>query len=154
MALCSAGAVAAALVLVHRGPEEGFTSKGGAAAPAPRVEAECLEGGARCPRGATLVFRVEGAGEGGLLAAYAEREGGGDRVWYFPSKNDPSLVTVPPSVGLEVLPRGARLGPEHTPGRYVVTTILVKHDMPVDALLSPNAPDVLGRFTTPIEVTP
>jgi hypothetical protein len=163
MAFASAAALAAAIVLVHRRPDalpgDAFTAKGAGGVASARVEVSCLETGtARCALGQTLVFQVEDAPQASLLAAYAEREGSAERIWYFPSKNDPSLVPVRANAGSEVLPRGARLGPEHVPGRYVVTTILVKHEMTADALLAAlaraGAGDILGRWTTPLEVTP
>src|ERR1700722_5199823 len=73
-------AAAAALLVVRSRPDERFTVKGGADTPgAARVEVACIDGNAaRCALGSMLVFRVEGAQEGGFLLAYARGGGAPD----------------------------------------------------------------------------
>src|SRR6185295_10511847 len=91
---------------------------------------------ARCPNrepghcrpGDRLVFEVDGATEGGLLAAYAQRASG-ERVWYFPTM-DGRLATVRAQPGHDVIGEGARLGDEHPPGPYEIHLMLL--DGPAD----------------------
>jgi hypothetical protein len=155
LAFVSAGAVAATVLLVRGHPDDSFTSKGGSAAVTPRVEVSCIDGDpSRCAMGSTLVFRAEDCEAGGYLAAFAERSGSTERLWYFPSSNDPTLPSIAAKAEPQVLPRGARIGPEHTPGRYVVTMILAKRQLTRDQIVDATSPDLLGRWTTPIEVTP
>ncbi len=170
LAFVSAGAVAATFLLVHGRvqPDGSFTSKGGTAGASPRVEASCIDGDpARCAIGSTLVFRAENCEAGGYLAAYAERAGSSgdtpkppgstDRIWYFPSKNDPTLPSIAPRAELQVLARGARIGSEHAPGPYVVTTILLAHPLTreqITEIAGATSPELSRRWTTPIEVTP
>jgi hypothetical protein len=154
-AFVSAGAVLATLLLVRGRPDGSFTPKGGAVAATPRVEVSCIDGDpSRCAVGSTLVFRAEDCEAGGYLAAFAERAGAKERIWYFPSSNDPTLPPIAPKAEPQVLTRGARIGPEHTPGPYVVTLILVKRPMTRDEISEGTSPDLLRRWTTPIEVTP
>jgi hypothetical protein len=158
-AFVSAGAVAAALLLMQGHPEGTFTSKGGTAAATARVEASCIDGDpGRCPMGSTLVFRAEECAEackgGGYLAAFAERPGSTERIWYFPSSNDPSLPPVAAQAEPQVLARGARIGPEHTPGPYVVTMILLRRPLTREQIADAKGADEVRRWTTPMEVTP
>ena len=88
------------------------------------------------------------------LAAFAERATSNDRIWYFPSSNDATLPSIAAKSEPQVLARGARIGPEHTPGPYVVTMILTKRPLPREQLADGSSPDVLRRWTAPIEVTP
>jgi hypothetical protein len=154
-AFVSAGAVAAAVLLVRGRPDDAFTSKGSAGAATPRVEASCIDGDpSRCAAGSTIVFRAENCEAGGYLAAFAERAGSKDRIWYFPSKSDPTLPQVPAAAEPRVLGRGARIGPEHTPGPYVVTMILLRHPLTREQIADGTSPDLLHRWTATIEVTP
>jgi hypothetical protein len=117
-----AGAVGALVMVIGMGRQgaggDGFTAKGQAPA-GPMLEARC-PGRPRgsCRVGDKLIFEVEGATEGGFLAAYAERPSG-DKVWYFPTREG-HLPPVPASAGATVLGEAARIGEEHPPGRYTV----------------------------------
>src|SRR5262249_18458940 len=80
---------------------------------APLVEVTCRDGAAdRCPSGGTLVFRVDGAAEGGYLLAWAEPAGGGSRIWYF-SAGARSLKA---QAGPPIVPTGIKAGHEQPPG--------------------------------------
>ena len=83
------------------------------------VEARC-PGRPRgsCRVGDKLIFEVEGAPDGGLLAAYAE-SGSGERIWYFPTREG-RLAQVPASAGTCVVGEAARIGDEHAAGRYTL----------------------------------
>src|SRR6185369_7168651 len=90
LAACGAAA-AVAIVAGSRGLDteaQHFRAKG---AGHPVMEVGCSEGPmTRCPRGATLVFKLDGA-VGGFLHAYATAgDGRGDRIWYFPTGSTPA----------------------------------------------------------------
>ncbi len=109
-------AAAAAIVLWVRVPKDGFRARGGDGRPL--VEATCKGGErARCPRGGTLVFRVDGAAGGGFLSAYATPVAGGEKIWYFPPAGgeSPRLAA---AAGPQLVPFGVELGAEQPPGEY------------------------------------
>jgi hypothetical protein len=119
--LTAACAAAAALLLVVRPTE--FRARGvdGGAL----LEVTCADGARdRCRSGELLVFRVDGASTGGRLAAWAEPEGGGARVWYFPTVEG-ALPQVAAQPGPQVLHEAVRIGAEQPPGSYVVHLLLL-----------------------------
>jgi hypothetical protein len=152
-------AAAAALVigvgLRHGTPDAGapgaLTAKGQAASAAGL--------GARCPGrprgschiGDRLIFEVEGASRGGLLAAYAENASG-EKIWYFPTREG-HLAEVPASAGVSVVGEAARIGPEHAPGRYTLHLFVL--DRPVDrAALSSGKAGARAAGAFSLEVGP
>jgi len=118
--------VAAAVALVvwtSNGAERSHAvAKGTAAGVVLQIRCPGREPG-RCRQGDRLLFEVDGAGQGGLLAAYAQHEAGA-RVWYFPT-SDGHLGAVPATGGHVLVGEGARLGDEHPPGRYDVHLYLL-----------------------------
>src|SRR5262249_49600660 len=83
-------AMAAALVLILRPPDGGFRARGGGEGPV--IQVTCKDGQLEaCPKGGTLVFRVDGATAGNYLIAWAEPVGGGSKIWYF-AANAPKLT--------------------------------------------------------------
>lgn len=129
-------AVSAALALVVAWPKGGelavddFRAKGRASGTALanplHIEVACdKEGGRRgsCLQGGRLVFTVEGAGEGGYLHAWAEPRSGasGEHVWYFEGDTAQKLAVSPEC---QTLPVAVRLGPEQTPGSWIVYAVV------------------------------
>jgi hypothetical protein len=116
------GGVTAALVLIPRTGDGGFSAKGGVGAGGASLEISCAGGALNaCPVGARLLFAVQGA-EGGYLAAWADPTQGGERIWYFSrDSQSPALTPVP---GTQVATKAILLGPEHAPGDYVVHVLV------------------------------
>jgi hypothetical protein len=104
--------------------------------------------GQKCPQGEVLLFRVSGVAQKAWLAAYAEPLGSGERVWYFPTAQGfaPSIEA---KAAPDVLPQGARLGPEQPPGRYQVKLLLFSTPPTRNLDGTPLAVE-----TRPLEVTP
>jgi hypothetical protein len=148
-------AAAALILLVPRagrdaGEREGARAKGPAAGAA--LQARCPEREpGRCRQGDRLLFEIDGAPRGGLLAAYAEGSAG-ERVWYFPAA-DGHLAAVPAAPGHAVVGEAVRLGGEHAPGRYTVHLYLLDHPADRAALLEGRArPSATAAI--PLEVGP
>jgi hypothetical protein len=142
---------AAALVLLIFLPRGGFTPKGAAAAPL--LEVSCADGARdRCRRGSLRVCHVA-AESGGVLAAWAEPAGGGERIWYFPTAGD-EWARVPAAPGLQALDKAVRLGPEQPPGVYVIHLVLAARALPRAALSAPLPDGILAAASARIEVTP
>jgi hypothetical protein len=76
-----------------------------------------------CRTGDTLMFSVNAAIVSGYLGAYAERIGDPthERIWYYPTfaGHSPAVAR---GEGTVVLPDGIRIGSEHRPGHYRVTS--------------------------------
>jgi len=139
-AMLAAGVLATLVVLFepHRAtPPAGFVAKG--VASAVELRANCADRASGvCKRGDALVFEVNGAASGGWLAAFAEAPSG-ERIWYFPTASG-HLSIVPPNDGHFLVKEVARLGAEHSPGKYRAHLYLL--DSPVDraALLKGSVP--------------
>jgi hypothetical protein len=101
-----------------------------------------------------LTFRVESLREEGYFAAYA-RGPSGSIVWYFPSTGG-ELPRVEPSPTRRILPRGARIGPEHIPGRYELHLFLLREKASKEALLAPARVGtiVIAHSVQALEVLP
>jgi hypothetical protein len=128
------------LVRAQRPGEGDALQPKGERAPAVQLDLRCSEGtlGA-CPQGATLLFGAVGAPAGGYLAAFAQPEAGGARIWYFSAESEaPPLGSAQP--GTRVATRGIRLGPEHAPGRYQVQVWLTAQPVPRAGLLVAGPP--------------
>lgn len=143
----------AALLLVVLWPRAAFTPKG---APAGVFfDVTCADGsGHACARGATLLFHLGGVVRPSSLAAWAEPDGGGERIWYFPAGNDDAAVAVPAGALLQTLGRGVRIGPEHAPGRYTVHLVLSQRPLTRAEALAARAGDIVATATVPLEVLP
>jgi hypothetical protein len=146
--LAPAAALVALLVLW---PRTGFTPKGGVAQPV-LLDVACADGAHACRAGDTLVFQVASA-QGGLLAAWAEPLGGGERVWYFPA-SDGHLVSVAAQPTIQILKQGIRLGPAQPPGAYLVHLVLTRRALDRAELLAARPDDVLGASSVRIDVAP
>jgi hypothetical protein len=141
---------AAAIVLVARRPPDGATAKGSTAAPI--LAAGCAgRAPGRCARGDRLVFEVDGATHGGLLAAYAQAASG-ERVWYFPTAAG-HFADVPPSPGRAVVGEGVRLGAEHAPGNYTLHLFVLERPADREALAAGRA-RALASASLPLEIAP
>jgi hypothetical protein len=146
-------AAAAAVVLFFRSGHDSFTAKGGAYRTI-GLEATCKDG--VCHIGGTLILRVDDVPESAHLAAYAVRDGApreSTRIWYFPEANgtEPTLVAQP---GPQLVRRGITLGPEHTPGRYVVHAVIAKRPLSREEALDDKNHDVIARASRSVEVEP
>ena len=96
-----------------------FRAKGTPTRPiAPSARVDCLGGTlAACPAGSLLVLNVVGAR--GFVSAWAEPVGGGERIWYFSA--DTHCPWVDGLAGDSAAAnRAVKIGPEHSPGRYLV----------------------------------
>lgn len=152
-------AAAAALVVMR--PDQGFTAKGSAIeteTSSPHATIVCLESVERekgpCHVGDTLLFQLDGASPAGFFAAYASPVSSPEsRVWYFPEANGawPSIAA---DVDRQTLPRGIRLGSEHSPGRYVVHVLVARRPLDKEAAIDPKNPDVLSRSSLDLEILP
>jgi hypothetical protein len=120
------------------------------------VEARCLgsETG-RCRIGQRLVFRINGP-KAGFVAAYAKPVGhAGERIWYFPNAGHrlPSLDSASEGSGPRFLSDVVIIGPEHSPGHYVISVYV----LPVSALpdgFPARLPLGTERQTLELEVVP
>jgi hypothetical protein len=141
-----AGALAAAIALMIFMRDDGFRARG---APGNVLEIACRAvPGKKCPEGEVLLFRVSGVAQKAWLAAYAEPLGSSERVWYFPTAAGfaPSIEA---KAAPNVLPQGARLGPEQPPGKYQVKLLLFSAPPTRNLDGTP-----LAIETRPLEVTP
>jgi hypothetical protein len=147
----SALAAAAAFVMITssvRNQSGWIASKGEASA---RLVARCLDRPTgTCRRGDKLLFEVEGAHEGGLLAAYADGPAG--RVWYFPTSRG-ELAPVARGPGPIVLAQGARIGAEHPEGAYTLHLLLLAEPAERTALVAGNV-RAMAKADVRFEVTP
>jgi hypothetical protein len=127
----ASGLLGAALIVVR--PDHAtapLRSKGGPGQPNPSLTLTCLGGElAACPLGATLMFSVGGTVQPGYLAAYADPDPPGERVWYFSARGESPGVAASEG-SARPLSRGIRLGPEHTAAQYRVHVLLT--DRPLD----------------------
>jgi hypothetical protein len=149
-----APAVAAGLAIFLVRPwqlDGGFRSKGSAGTGAAvRVELVCGDqagNDVRCARSDSLYFSTAGGtADARFVSAYAEPEGTGERVWFFPTSSDPSIA-LESGPERHVLKRGIRL--EGVPaGRYRVRIAI--SDRPLERT------EVLGApaETATLEVLP
>jgi hypothetical protein len=153
-ALVPAAAAALFLLVPRAGRDAGEGAGARAKGPAAgaMLQARCPERApGRCRPGDRLVFEIDGAPQGGLLAAYAEGPAG-ERVWYFPA-SDGHLAAVPAAAGHAVVGEAARLGGEHAPGRYTVHLYLLDHPADRAALLEGRA-QPSATAAIPLDVAP
>jgi hypothetical protein len=124
-------AAAASLFLVARpasdSGEAGRRYKGAAGAAV--HELTCSGGtAAACPRGSRVSIAARGQARGGYVGAYAEPEGGGERIWYF-STEDGSAVVPAQGADPRLASRSVVLGPEHRTGTYRVIVRVSDHPL-------------------------
>jgi hypothetical protein len=156
--------VAAVVVLVlgrHLPAERDrwLAAKGGSAGAGQAVlQAHCPgRPSGTCTIGDRLVFEMDGATEGGLLAAFAEGPMVGDshggRIWYFPTREG-HLAPVPPGRGHTVIGEAARVGDEHAAGKYLLHLFLLRStDRTTDrAALAAGKVHALSAAVLPLEV--
>jgi hypothetical protein len=132
--------------------EHGQRSKGG---PGSGVVAELACAGGRvdhCPPGARLTIALSGVGDRGLqVGAFAEPEGGGERIWYFSAED--GAAALPDNPGPTALAsRSIVVGPEHHPGRYRVHVVLSTRPLRRSEILDPAAADVVYRTVLSLAV--
>jgi hypothetical protein len=167
----AAAAVAVALVLVARPPADrgatgagdGTTVKGAAtSAGRPMIELVCSRGVlARCPRGSTLVFRIDGLRGTGALTAWADPIAGAagapgrERIWYFSAEDRTALVDGTAGESL-VARKAIAIGPEHADGAYQVHVLLTDRPLARGEALAPSAggPTVRAEAAVRLEVVP
>jgi len=108
----AAAAAAGLLVVLPASPRDELTARGGGRVAG--FEVTCVP--APCAAGSKLVFDLTATDGAAYFAAFASR--GDTRIWYFPNAPRARSQAVPPGGG--VLDTGIVLGPEHTPGDYVI----------------------------------
>jgi hypothetical protein len=110
-----------------------------------------------CVVGDRLMFEVDGASQGGLLAAFAEgpetTAGRGQKIWYFPTREG-KLAPVIAREGHVVVAEAAHIGEEHEPGRYTMHLFLLR---PTDRTVSreklaAGQVEAMSEATLPLEV--
>ena len=139
-AIVFACAVAAALVLVLRGPrelavEDDVLTPRGLGDAAPQLAILCGDQplARACAAGNELGF--EAAALGGLhhLAMYAKREDG-TVIWYLPANSDGRSLALDADHQTVLVGQRVTLGPEHTPGRYRVVAVFSAQPLDRDAV--------------------
>lgn len=108
--------------------DSAMREKGGGAE-APILQVACLEGAlGACPAGSRIAFWTEGGRKApGVVTAYADPAGGGERIWYLTN---------------EAVPKAALVGKEQPPGRYRLNVFLTQHPV-ARAELARLGPDVI-----------
>jgi hypothetical protein len=113
-ALSVSGALAAVALYPRPAAETGTALREKGVLPrSPIIAMTCLGGSlAACPAGSRIAFWSEGGPkEAGLVTAYGDPVGGGERVWYLTNAE---------------LPGAAVIGREQPTGRYEVGVVLTK----------------------------
>jgi hypothetical protein len=91
------------------------------------------------------------AGVRGFVSAWAERAGGGERIWYFSADTfAPQVDAVPTATATT---RAIKIGPDHAPGTYVVKVRVTKQPMGRDSLLHLPATSALVETQSLLTVT-
>jgi hypothetical protein len=148
-ALTATASLAGLLLLPRSSHREssGFTAKGSAAGAGsgPEIDVVCLGASlSSCPTGSTLMFVVRPAARDAFLAAWAQAESDGSRIWYFSADHESPQIRA--SEGkTEPLSRGIRLGPEHRPGVYRIEIAVSSRPLSEPELIAPSEGDVDGR---------
>ncbi len=152
-------AVAAVAILVSLARSGSWTRPGkavlddfqarGSTSAAPRVDASCTGGPmAACPKGSHLVFQTWPGSQPAFLAAFADPQGGGERVWYFSSESGS------PRIDRGALDRSVVIGPEHAVGHYVIHVVASSRPLTRNEAAQSRGPDVLAVETIDLGVTP
>jgi hypothetical protein len=113
IAMSLAGTTAALLLFVRVHVRDEFTARGASAV---GLRAFCA---GECRAGGKLFFEAHGLAAPAYVAAYARRPDG-TILWYLPAAAEPERRIEHDGL----LPDGAILGAEHTPGRYELITVV------------------------------
>jgi hypothetical protein len=150
-AVLAAGALAGFLLVTRKPMDGGLRSKGSGAAVGGVVELTCSGGTPlACPRGSRVSIALWGGGSSFLhVSAFAQPEGGGERIWYF-SDEDGAATFGSAQNGVQIASRSAVIGPEHAPGRYVVSIVLSSRPLRRSDVLGP--PPGSLRFSRPLRI--
>src|SRR2546423_11030605 len=136
---------AAALILVTprlAGPV--FRAKGRPLS-ALTIELHCVAGSlTACPAGSTLLFAAAHAPVGARLAAYADPQGAGERIWYFSADTEMPVISSSTET-TAVASRGIRVGPEHLPGAYRVRVLILSAPAARQEIASAHPPGLIGE---------
>jgi hypothetical protein len=169
-ALSGAAAVAVgAVLLVARPPArdrddhggDGMVVKGKAAtAGRPMIEISCSRGTlTACPRGSTLVFRIDRLRGSGALTAWADPVAGAgagapgrERIWYFSADDQP--VAIDGAGGSLIARKAIEVGPEHAVGAYQVHVLLTDRPIARREALSAAGASVRAEAVIRLEVIP
>jgi hypothetical protein len=147
-------AVAAATVILFAGRGDegaGWRPKGGQLGVVTVPELTCSGGtAAACPRGARLSIALPGETANGNVGAYAEPEGGGERIWYFSVEDGPA--TLVESGAARLASRSIVLGPEHAAGRYRVFMVVSDRPLSRAEILDQRTPGIRQRAWRPLTV--
>jgi hypothetical protein len=143
-------ALGAFLLLPRLRPDDGFSAKSaGGGSP---LEVQCLGASpAACPLGSTLLFVVGGSARAGYLTAFAEPDGGGERIWYFSAQDEAPAVAADRTVPLR---KGIVLGTEHRPGHYQLRLLLTDAPLARADALAGRPPGLIAESSLPLQVVP
>jgi hypothetical protein len=147
------GTAAVAMFAVMLRPlPDAMRAKGGAGA-GPVVSVECNGADpSRCAQDDTLLFRIEGAAGQAYLAAYADPDTGGERIWFFPLADGTSPVILAQQEP-QVLHQGVKVRSLPS-GRYQIHAVLSRRPLSkLEALSVPDGELVAARNLA-IEVQP
>jgi len=144
-------AAAVALVLGLRAPTDDMRAKGQGTRAVISVECGGVDA-ARCARTDKILFRVEGVSEAAYLVAYAQRDGTGERVWFFPLA-DGTEPTVAAGDAPQVLREGVNAGSLPT-GRYDIQALLAVRPLSRSEVVAASGKGIIARRSTRIEVSP
>jgi len=140
--------------------EPAFRDKGGArpsprAAPTIDIDAQCLHApSGSCPRGAVIVFSVEGAPDGAFVTSVLDpmdAPTAKGRVWL--ARNQPvTKVGAPSAPGM--LTYGARVPSDQAAGAYRIDVLITQRPLSREGMGPPVPPDVLARAHFDVSVPP
>jgi hypothetical protein len=151
-AIGAAAAASIAVVLMVSRPEDtGFRPKGAIIGQSALLGATCSNGTpAACRRGARVSLAFA-PGTSGNLGVYAEREGGGPRIWYFSVEDGEASLTAAENGGPALPSRSIVLGPEHAAGTYRVQVVVASRPLRRAEILDPATVGI--RLRTSVSVT-
>jgi hypothetical protein len=144
-------AAAVALVVGLRAPTDDMRTKGQGRRAVISVECGGVDV-ARCDRTDKILFRVEGVTKAAYLVAYAQREGTGERVWFFPVADGTEPI-VAAGDAPQVLREGVSAASLPS-GRYEVQALLAARPLSRNEIASASDKDVIARRSTRLEVSP
>jgi len=144
-------AAAVALVVGLRAPTDDMRVKGQGGRAVISVECGGVDA-ARCARTDKILFRVEGVPEAAYLAAYAQREGTTERVWFFPLA-DGTEPTVEAGDAPQVLRQGVNAG-SLPAGRYDIQALLAVRPLSRSEVVAASGKGIIARRSARIEVSP
>jgi len=140
--------------------EPAFRDKGAAqrsptAAPTIDIDAECLHApSGSCPRGAVIVFSVEGAPDGAFMTSVLDpmdRPTTAGPVWL--SRNQP-VTKVGAASAPGMLTYGARVPSDQAAGAYRIDVLITRRPLVREEMARPVPPDLLARAHFDVSVPP